>query len=214
MPVRVLRTGLWGVAPLFVCVFLLVGSPGAGATPASATAVAASKTLRVAITQAAPDPFDPPLVFTNASIGLAANVFGGLTRLSTAGKTLPDIAKSWKVSKDGLVYTFTIRQNARFQNGHRITAANIAYSLNRALDPKLASPIAFYLQQVKGYDDVIVSTIRSRHQRAESLHAADRAYKAARKLSRRSEPPGGVGRGQIRHRAVREPVGQPAERRR
>ena len=65
-----------------------------------------------------------PIALTNAS----------LVRLLPSGKPVPDLAR-WKVSKNRLVYTFTIRSNARFSNGHPVTAGDAAFSIRRALSP-------------------------------------------------------------------------------
>src|SRR6185436_6244111 len=46
-----------------------------------------------------------------------------------------DLAESWKVSPDGLVYTFTLRLDAKWQNkaplnGRPVTAADVVWSFN------------------------------------------------------------------------------------
>jgi peptide/nickel transport system substrate-binding protein len=38
-----------------------------------------------------------------------ANVFEGLTRIDENGAVQPQLAESWSVSKDGLVYTFNLK---------------------------------------------------------------------------------------------------------
>jgi oligopeptide transport system substrate-binding protein len=62
--------------------------------------------------------------------------------------------KNWDASKiaispDGLKYTFTLRDGLKFSDGKPVTAADYAYSINRALDPCLASPVAAYLYEIK-----------------------------------------------------------------
>ena len=108
------------------------------------------KVLRIAMTEAAPDPFDPPLVFSSASISIVQNVFDGLTEAGADLKMGPGLAESWTISEDGLTYTFQIRQDVTFQNGKPLTAADVAFSLVRSLDPEVASPISFYLANVEG----------------------------------------------------------------
>lgn len=49
----------------------------------------------------------------------------------------PGLAKSWKVSEDGLAYTFTLRddvyfQPGKFQEGRKMTAEDVKYSLERS----------------------------------------------------------------------------------
>ncbi|MDR3679759.1 MAG: ABC transporter substrate-binding protein [Flavipsychrobacter sp.] len=60
---------------------------------------------------------------------------------------VPSLAKSWAVSPDGLSYTFNLRNDVYFQDnplfpggkGRRMTAADVAYSLGRLIDPAIAS---------------------------------------------------------------------------
>ena len=61
----------------------------------------------------------------------------------------PQIASSWK-QRDKLTYVYTLRQDARFWDGKPVTAADVAFSFNRILDPKLASPLQSVVPTVKG----------------------------------------------------------------
>src|SRR5262249_60432307 len=40
-------------------------------------------------------------------------------------------AEAWSVSPNGLVYDFTLRANARFHNGERVTAEDVKFSFER-----------------------------------------------------------------------------------
>jgi peptide/nickel transport system substrate-binding protein len=55
-----------------------------------------------------------------------------------------------KVSADGKTYVFTIRKNARFSTGAPVTADDVAYTINRILNPALKSPQSFALQPIVG----------------------------------------------------------------
>ncbi|MDO8533008.1 MAG: ABC transporter substrate-binding protein [Dehalococcoidia bacterium] len=48
---------------------------------------------------------------------------------------VPDLAESWSVSKDGLTYTFKVRQGVKFHNGAPLTADDIAFTLQRVTTP-------------------------------------------------------------------------------
>lgn len=79
------------------------------------------------------------------------SVFSGLMRYDAAGDLQPDLAKTWSVSSDRTVYTFTLRHNATFHNGDPVTAASIVYAINRACDPAHGSPVAGdYLGDIQG----------------------------------------------------------------
>ena len=53
---------------------------------------------------------------------------------------VPEGASSFKVSRDGRKYTFTIRPGFRFSDGSKVTAENYAFAINRALGRDLQSP--------------------------------------------------------------------------
>ncbi|WP_226576378.1 ABC transporter substrate-binding protein [Acuticoccus sediminis] len=45
----------------------------------------------------------------------------------------PDIAESWEISEDGTLYTFTLRDDVKFQDGKPVTAADVKWSFDRAV---------------------------------------------------------------------------------
>lgn len=63
---------------------------------------------------------------------------------------VPGVAESWNVSADGLVYTFTLRENARWSNGDRVTAGDFLASWRRVLTPSLGAPNASLLFVIQG----------------------------------------------------------------
>lgn len=79
-------------------------------------------------------------------------IFGGLVTLDLKAKVQPDIAQSWDLSADGTTYTFRLRDNVVFnRDNRRVTAADVQYSLERAADPKNASPTVLqYLGDIVG----------------------------------------------------------------
>jgi ABC-type transport system substrate-binding protein len=66
-------------------------------------------------------------------------IYGGLVRFGVGFQIQPDIAARWVVSPDKRTYTFYLRPNVRFADGHQLTAGDVTYSLNRALQPKFAA---------------------------------------------------------------------------
>ena len=74
----------------------------------------------------------------------------GLVRLDDKGVAQPGVAEKWDVSKDGLTYTFTLRDNAKWSDGSKVTAQDFEYSWKRTLDPKTAAQYAFMVGWVKG----------------------------------------------------------------
>ena len=103
-----------------------------------------------------PPTLDPALVTDTTSSGIVVEIFSGLVALSTDLQLVPDLAESWEISADGTVYSFTIRADATFHDGKPVTAQDFKWSLERAANPRTASPVAdTYLNDLVGIDDVI-----------------------------------------------------------
>ncbi|MDY0926692.1 ABC transporter substrate-binding protein [Enterobacter sp. CFBP8995] len=73
------------------------------------------------------------------------NLLEGLVETDNNGQLVPGVAKQWK-SEEGRIWTFTLRDDARWSNGQPVTAQDFVYSWQRLADPKTASPYASYLQ--------------------------------------------------------------------
>lgn len=65
-----------------------------------------------------------------------ANVFEGLTRFDADGAVIPDLARSWDISQDGLTYTFHLAQNVTFHDGTTFDASDVKFALDRARGDK------------------------------------------------------------------------------
>lgn len=61
-----------------------------------------------------------------------ANIFEGLTRIDETGAVQPQLAKSWTVSDDGLVYTFDLKSGVMFHDGTAFDASDVVFSFDRA----------------------------------------------------------------------------------
>jgi oligopeptide transport system substrate-binding protein len=55
---------------------------------------------------------------------------------------IPGVAQSWDISPDGRVYTFHLRQNAKWSNGDPVTSRDFLRSYQRFLSPALAAQYA------------------------------------------------------------------------
>ncbi|MFI5328842.1 MAG: ABC transporter substrate-binding protein [Candidatus Rokuibacteriota bacterium] len=58
-------------------------------------------------------------------------VHDALLKPMPSGPSAASLAESWTVSPNGLVYDFTLRANARFHNGERVTAEDVKFSFER-----------------------------------------------------------------------------------
>lgn len=69
---------------------------------------------------------------------IATALFEGLVRLANDGTTIvPGVVERWEISADGLVYTFHLRNDARWSNGERVTASDFLAAFRRFLDPQV-----------------------------------------------------------------------------
>ncbi|RSX51687.1 ABC transporter substrate-binding protein [Bifidobacterium goeldii] len=64
---------------------------------------------------------------------LIGNVYEGLVARDENNQVVPAIAKSWEHSADGLTYTFHLNENMTFSNGDKLTAEDVAWSINQLI---------------------------------------------------------------------------------
>jgi peptide/nickel transport system substrate-binding protein len=66
-------------------------------------------------------------------------VYNRLVDIDDNFKVLPELATEWKVSDDGLTWTFKLRQGVKFHSGKDFSAADVVYTFKRLLDEKTGS---------------------------------------------------------------------------
>ena len=77
------------------------------------------------------------------------NVYQNLVELAPNDKLIPVLATSWNVSDSGRTYTFALRHGVRFSNGAPMTAADVVFSLNRAIAPQSTYPRKVLMKPVQ-----------------------------------------------------------------
>ena len=103
-----------------------------------------------------PPTLDPHIAQDSTSASIILELYSGLVTLGTDLQIAPDLAESWTISDDGMKYTFTLRDNAKFHDGKKITASDFLWSFNRAANPSTTSTTAAdYLGDIIGVSDVI-----------------------------------------------------------
>lgn len=147
------------------------GAPASSATPA------ANQTFTWPYVEAAGvfghnEILDPAEVTTLKDTGTLSMLYMGLVTYTPALTVQGDAASRWEVDSTGTIYTFHLRPNLFFSDGTPITAADFAYSIDRAVDPNLcpvdsaktyysadvnanscAQPGATYLTHILGAND-------------------------------------------------------------
>jgi len=87
-----------------------------------------------------PKTFDPLKVEDDASAAIRYLTGGVLVRVNRETQALePELALSWKVSKDGRQISFRLRNGVSFSDGSAFTADDVAYTIQQLMDPALHS---------------------------------------------------------------------------
>ncbi len=83
---------------------------------------------------------NPLLAISDADRDMTSLVYSGLMKVSSSGILIPDLAKKYDVSDNGLEYTFVLKDGIVFQDGTPVTADDVVFTIKKAQDPNLKSP--------------------------------------------------------------------------
>lgn len=79
---------------------------------------------------------DPATALAGPASVIARQVFDTLVQYRDVSSDLePGLATQWSVSRDGLVWTFRLRDGVRFHDGTALTAQHVVDSLERVIQP-------------------------------------------------------------------------------
>ena len=100
---------------------------------------------------------DPIFAKDIANIQAVNQLFNGLVEMDKELNVVPSIAKNWKISENGKLYTFIINTSVEFHphpslEKRNVTAYDFEYSFNRLLDPKNASPGRWIFDKVDNFE--------------------------------------------------------------
>ncbi len=73
---------------------------------------------------------------------------------------VPDLAKSWEKSKDGLVWTFQLRSDVKWHDGEKFTADDVKFTFDKILDPKTNTRLRSDLKPIDKVEVVDPQTVR------------------------------------------------------
>ncbi|MEI6288793.1 MAG: ABC transporter substrate-binding protein [Chloroflexota bacterium] len=107
-----------------------------------------------------PDTLNPAYAFLVESTTIFDLVYSTLVKEGPDGKYTGCLAKSWKHSDDGLVWTFTLKEGIKWHNGESLTAKDVVWSIEAPMtNPEWWSTISNYVigfKTVKALDDKTV----------------------------------------------------------
>ncbi|AFG38675.1 peptide ABC transporter substrate-binding protein [Spirochaeta africana] len=136
---------VWGV--------ILLLSPVYRSFASTITAPDIDRTLRVSSFPGEIQ-LDPLRTYTSLEAQLYTAIYEGLvTPDPVTLRPIPGIARTWQTSEGGTVYSFELRQSARFADGTRITAEHFRDTFLAHLDPENPSPFSGFLDVVQGARD-------------------------------------------------------------
>jgi peptide/nickel transport system substrate-binding protein len=141
-------------------------APARSAAPERAAAAADTLIVNRAF---APSTLDPARLCNTPDIGFIHDLYALLTKYGTKpgpngtqqmdpSKVVPDLARSWTVSRDGKTYTFKLVPNAKFPSGRPIDSSAVKYSLDYILT---ANGCSAYVLNDGFYNPTLVSSIRT-----------------------------------------------------
>ena len=121
----------------------------------SLAALTAPVTLQWNFGAGEPPTLDPALGSDTTSILVIEQLFLGLTDFNDETmEIVPELATSWEVSEDGLVWAFHMRKDVYWTDGTPVTAHDIEYGVKRTCDPATASSYAYVLYIIRGAKEV------------------------------------------------------------
>lgn len=110
-------------------------------------------TLRLAI-MGEPASLDPHKISGTWENDVVGDLFEGLLTEAADGTRIPGVAASWDISDDGTVYTFTLRDDAKWSDGEPVTADDFVFAYQRILTPATAADYAYLLYPIKNAEAV------------------------------------------------------------
>ncbi|MBL1435834.1 MAG: peptide ABC transporter substrate-binding protein [Rhodobacteraceae bacterium] len=100
---------------------------------------------------------DPQIVEDVSGSEIVRDLFEGLMNQDADGNLIPGVATGYTTNEEKNVYTFTLREDAKWSNGEPVTAGDFVYAWQRLVDPNTASPYSWFgeLMSIEGVGPVL-----------------------------------------------------------
>ena len=159
MQIRKLVSARWLAAAFAVLALTLAACSGDKDSTDTGSAITPDspdkQVLRLRL-QSEPKTIDPHLSNQAAETTINRQLFAGLFTYNEKLDVVPNLAKELPtvanggISQDGTTYTVKIKEGAKWSDGKAVTAQDFVYSMQRAMDPKTASPYASFFYGITG----------------------------------------------------------------
>lgn len=103
---------------------------------------------------------NPVLLSDSASSDIAGLVFNGLVKYDKDIHLVGDLARSWEVSRGGLVITFHLRPGVRWHDGVPFSADDVLFTYQKLRDPKVHTPYSSDFEDVESVVALDPLTVR------------------------------------------------------
>jgi len=89
-----------------------------------------------------------------------SNVLEGLVKIDRNGKIVTALARDYKISKDGKVYTFLLKKGVRFHDGKPFDGEDVRFTFERLMDPKATIAHPEYYRDIDSIQVVDSYTVK------------------------------------------------------
>jgi ABC-type transport system substrate-binding protein len=138
------------IALAIVGAAMVIPSHSSGPTGSSQTAVLGGPFREGVIGH--PSSINPLTARSQADQDLVALLFRGRTRAGPDGTVVPDLA-TWSVSDDGRTYTFFMSQDAYWEDGQRVTAGDVVFTIGLLQNAAYDGPVGSSWQGIRATAD-------------------------------------------------------------
>jgi ABC-type transport system substrate-binding protein len=127
-------------------------TPEAESTEASPDSGTGATGGQVTVLWRTPNTLNPLFSTAGSEQQVERLMFGALVKMNDVLEPVPDLASSVEASDDAAVYTFTLRENIMFSDGEQLTAEDVIFTLERAIDARTGS---YWLGRLNGIDGAL-----------------------------------------------------------
>ena len=106
-----------------------------------------------------PQTLDPHRADGVPTSNILRDLFEGLTTTAPDGRIVPGAAGRWDVSRDGMTYTFYLREDGRWSNGDPLTAEDFVFSFRRSVDPDTAAAYGRMLAPIRNARPILAGEL-------------------------------------------------------
>ena len=102
-----------------------------------------------------PDSLDPKNFHSNQASAILRDIGEGLTRYDPRGNVSGGVASEWSTSSDGRMYTFQLRENARWSTGEFVSAQDFVRAFRDLVDPRSSAKNALVVSPIKNARQIV-----------------------------------------------------------